>query len=143
MLAAGEVDALAEDEGLEAELADEAAAVPAGGERGDHDEVAVGTLAPGIAEGVGFAVEARVVLLDAAVVAAADEGSVVAEDGGTDGEATFGETDAGFFEGDGEHGGVIGCGGHGVIRIQGSCADGRSQKVPDSQEEEPRKRFLG
>jgi hypothetical protein len=53
-------------------------------------------------------------------VASADEGSVVAEDGGADGKAAFGETDVGFFEGDGEHGGVVGCGGHGVIRIQGS-----------------------
>ena len=78
VLAAGEVDAFADDDGLEAELADEAGAVPAGGEGGDHDEVAVGALAAGVAEGVGFAVEAGVGLLDAAVVAAADEGAASA-----------------------------------------------------------------
>ena len=92
--------AFADDDGLEAELADEAGAVPAGGERGDHDEVAVGALAAGAAEGVGFAVDGGVGLLDAAVVAAADEGAVGAEDGGADGDAAFGEAGAGFFEGD-------------------------------------------
>ena len=100
LFAAGEVLAFADDDGLEAELADEAGAVPAGGERGDHDEVAVGALAAGVAEGVGFAVDAGVGLLDAAVVAAAYEGAVGAEDGGADGEAAFGEAGAGFFEGD-------------------------------------------
>ena len=120
-LAAGEVDALAEDDGAEAELADEAAAIPAGGERGDHDEVAVGALAAGVAEGVGLTVEAGVGLLDAAVVAPADEGAVGAEDGCADGETAFGEAEAGFVEGDAEHGGVVGGGGcgHDVIRIQG------------------------
>ena len=125
MFAAGEVDAFADDDGLEAELADEAGAIPAGGEGGDHDEVAVGALAAGVAEGVGFAVDGGVGLLDAAVVAAADEGAVGAEDGGADGEAAFGEAGAGFFEGDAEHGGVVGGAGlrrrHGLLRIQGSC----------------------
>ncbi len=98
VLAAGEVDAFADDESAEVELADETGAVPAGGERGDHDEVAVGALAAGVAEGVGFAVDAGVVLLDASVVATGDEGTVGAEDGGADGEASFGEAEAGFFE---------------------------------------------
>jgi hypothetical protein len=43
--------------------------------------------------------------LDAAVVAAAEEGAVGVEDGGTDGETAFGEAEVGFFERDGEHGG--------------------------------------
>ena len=111
VLAAGEVDALAEDDGAEAELADEAGAVPAGGERGDHDEVAVGALAAGVAEGVGFAVEAGVGELDAAVVAAAYQGAIGMKDRGTDGKAPFGETGAGFFKSDAEHGGVVGGGG--------------------------------
>jgi hypothetical protein len=108
VLTAGEVLGFADDDGAEAELADEAGAVPAGGERGDHDEVAVGALAAGVAEGVGFAVDAGVGLLDAAVVTAAYEGSVGAEDSRADGETAFGEAGAGFFEGDAEHGGVVG-----------------------------------
>src|SRR5690349_18764952 len=40
--AAGEVDRFADDDGTDAELADEAAAIPARGERGRHDGVAVG-----------------------------------------------------------------------------------------------------
>jgi len=115
--------ALAHDQGAEAELADEAAAVPAGGEGGDHDEVAVGALAAGVAEGVGFAVDGGVVLLDAAVVATADEGAgwgaVGAEDGGSDGETAFGEAEAGFFEGYGQHSGIVGEG-HSLLRIQWS-----------------------
>jgi len=123
VFAAGEVLALADDDGLEAELADEAGAVPAGGEGGDHDEVAVGALAAGVAEGVGFAVDGGVGLLDAAVVAAAYEGAVGTEDGGADGETAFGEAGAGFLEGDAKHGGVVGGAGlrrrHGLLRIQG------------------------
>jgi hypothetical protein len=107
VLAAGEVLGFADDDGAEAELADEAGAVPAGGERGDYDEVAVGALAAGVAEGVGFAVDAGVGLLDAAVMAAAYKGAVGAEDGGADGEAAFGEAGAGFLEGYAEHGGVV------------------------------------
>ena len=121
MLAAGEVDAFPDDDSLETELADEAGAVPAGGERGDHDEVAVGALAAGVAKGIGFAVDAGVGLLDAAVVPAAYEGAVGTEDSCADGETAFGEAGAGFFEGDAEHGGVVGCRRrHGLLRIQGS-----------------------
>ena len=60
----------------------------------------------------------------AAVVAAADEASIRVKDSRTDGEAAFGEAGAGFFEGDAEHGGVVGGAGlrgkHGLLRIQGS-----------------------
>lgn len=105
--ASGEVARFADDEGAEAELADEAAAVPAGGERGDHDEVAVGALPSGAAEGVGFAVDGGVGLLDATVVAAADEVAGGVEDGGSDGDSAFGEAEVGFGERDFEHGGVI------------------------------------
>ncbi len=120
VFAAGEVLVFADDDSLETELADEAAAIPARGERGDHDEVAIGLLAACVAEGVGFAVDAGVGLLDAAVVASADERGcsilLGAEDSGADGEAAFGETGAGFFESDGEHGFVVRRG-HGLFRI--------------------------
>src|SRR5690606_11205701 len=64
-----EIHRIAHHHGTDAELAHQAAAVPAGRERGDHDGVAVGALAAGLAEGVGFAVHRRVVLLHAAVAA--------------------------------------------------------------------------
>ena len=55
--ATGEVTGFADDERAQAELANEAATVPARGKRADHDEVAIGSLASGAAEGVGFAVD--------------------------------------------------------------------------------------
>ena len=75
----GEVAGFANDDGAEAELADEATTVPARSKSADHDEVAVGSLASSTAEGVGFAVDRRVVLLDAAVVAGGDELALRAE----------------------------------------------------------------
>ena len=48
--------AFADDERAEAELADEAAAIPARRERGDHDEIAITALASGAAECVGLGV---------------------------------------------------------------------------------------
>ena len=96
--------AFADDDGPEAKLTDESRAVPAGGEGGDHDEVAIGALAAGVAEGVGFTVGGGVVVLDAAIVARAEESAIASEDGGPDGDASFGETEAGFRDGDGKHG---------------------------------------
>lgn len=100
----GEVLGFADEDGAEAELADEAGAVPAGGECGDEDEVAVGGLAAGSAEGVGFAVDGGVVLLDAAVSAGGEKVSFGGEDGGADGDAAFAEAEAGFGKGGGEEG---------------------------------------
>ena len=111
--AAGEGLGFADDEGAEAELADESAAVPAGGEGGDDDEVAVGALAAGAAEGVGFGVDGGVGLLDATIAAGTDEVAGGGEDGGADGDAAFGEAEAGFREGDLKHGGGGGEGRHG------------------------------
>src|SRR5215472_11689310 len=88
--ASGEVAGLADDDGAEAELADEATAVPTGGESGDHGEVAVGALASGAAEGVGFAMDRGVVLLDAAVMAGGNELALRAEDGCSYWVAAFG-----------------------------------------------------
>ena len=71
--AAGEIHRFADNQRADVELADQAAAVPAGGESGDHDFVAVGALAAGFAEGVGFAVDGGIAFLDAAIVAAAEQ----------------------------------------------------------------------
>ena len=65
--------AFAGHQGSETKLADQAAAVPARRERGDHDELAIAALAAGVAEGVGFCVGGGVVVLDAAIMAGADE----------------------------------------------------------------------
>lgn len=96
--------AFADDDGLESELADQAGAVPAGRERGDHNEVAVGALTSGVAEGVSLSVGGWVVVLDAAVVSRAQERAIGAEDRGSDGDASFGETLACFGDSDSEHG---------------------------------------
>ncbi len=97
----------ADDDASESELTDEAAAVPAGRECGDHGQFAVAALASGVAEGVGFSVEGWVVILYAAIVTGAEQRSVFVEDGGADGDAAFGESFAGFGHGDSEHGVVV------------------------------------
>src|SRR5580698_7974972 len=101
--AAAEADGFTDDDSSDLELADEAAAIPAGGEGGDHDFVAVGTLAASFAEGVGFAVDAGVGLLDAAVTAPGEEGAGGGEESSADGDATFVEAEAGFVNRDAEH----------------------------------------
>src|SRR5580698_701125 len=107
------IAALADDHGAEAKLAHQPAAIPAGRQGGNHNKVAITSLAARVAEGVGFAVHGGIALLYATVVSGADEfpgGGV--KDGGADGDATFGEAGAGFLQCDGEHGGVIKCVGH-------------------------------
>jgi len=96
--------ALANDDGSESKLANEAGAVPAGSERGDHDEVTIRALAAGVAEGVSLSMGGGVVVLDAAVVSQTEEDAVVAEDSSSDGDASFGDAEAGFSDGDREHG---------------------------------------
>jgi hypothetical protein len=122
--AAAEGDGLADDDGSDLELADEAAAIPAGGEGGDHDFVAVSALAAGFAEGVGFAVDTGVGLLDAAVAASGEQGAGVVEESCSDGDAAFVQTEAGFVDGDAEHGAAlvkVGLGGvGGLCRVDGA-----------------------
>src|SRR5260370_30774496 len=77
--AAVEIDGLADDYSGDAELADEAAAIPARRQRGDHNLVAIGALTAGTAEGVGFSVDGGIVLLDTAVVAPPSAGSLSVE----------------------------------------------------------------
>src|SRR5450432_169050 len=98
------VDGVADDDLLEAELVDHAAAIPAGSEGGDEDGVAPGGAAAGGAEGVGFAVERAVAFLHEAVMAGTEERAVRMKDGAPHGNAAFGQSDASLFQRDCEHG---------------------------------------
>ena len=102
--AAAEADGLADDDRSDLELTDEAAAIPAGGESSDHYFVAIGALAAGFAEGVGLAVDAGVGLLDPAVAASGKQVAGSVEERGADGDAAFLQAEAGFVDGDAEHG---------------------------------------
>src|SRR5580692_8877722 len=111
-----EVAAFTDDQSAETELSNQTAAIPAGRESRDHNEVAITALTPGIAEGVGFAVDRGIALLHATVVAGTDKltgGGV--EDCGADGDTAFGEARARFLQRNGEHGRVIECAGHGHL----------------------------
>ena len=105
--AAPEIARFTDNDAGKSELANEAAAIPAGSERGDHGEFAIRALPAGVAEGVGFSVEGGIAILDAAIVAGAEERAVFIENGRADRDAAFGEAFAGFGEGDREHGAVI------------------------------------
>lgn len=103
LLAALEIDALADDERADVELAHEAAAVPARRQRGHHDRVAVAPLPTGLAEGVGLGVHRRVVLLHAAVVTAAEKRALPVEHGRTDRDTAFYQARARLGYGDVQH----------------------------------------
>src|SRR5512144_498856 len=81
---APEVHRLARDDRPDPELPHEAAAVPAGGQRRDHDLVAVALLASRPAERVGLAVRRRIILLHPAIAAAAEQSAPLVEERGTD-----------------------------------------------------------
>ena len=89
--AATEVLGFTNDDGSKPELADESTAIPAGRKRGDHDEVAVGSLAPSMAEGIGLAVDGWIVLLNTAIVSDADELAAGVENGGADRDSALRE----------------------------------------------------
>jgi hypothetical protein len=69
----GEGAALADDQSTEAKLPHKAAAIPARGERGDHDQVTIAALAACAAKGIGFSMDAGIALLHPSVVAPADK----------------------------------------------------------------------
>ncbi len=98
-----EVDRFSDDYGRNGELADQTAAIPTRRQRGDHDLVAIGALAPRAAEGVGLTVDARVVLLNPPIMTSAQEISPGIKKGGADGDAAFGEALARFVYGDTKH----------------------------------------
>src|SRR5260370_6723593 len=85
--AAAEVNRFADDHRADAELPHQAAAIPAWRQRGDHDFVAIAALAAGAAESVGFAVERKIIFLDAPIVAAPYAFSLGVEKGRAAGNA--------------------------------------------------------
>jgi hypothetical protein len=101
-----EVQRFADHHGPDLELPDQATAVPAGRQGGDHDAVPVVTPPSGVAEGGRLGVAGRIVVLDPPVVSPAEQGPVAMEEGGTDGDAPFGQTAAGFVQGDGQEAAV-------------------------------------
>src|SRR5579859_5108199 len=113
---------LAHDDCHDAELPDEAAAVPARRERRDHDRVLVAPLATGTAERIGLAMDGRVVILDPPIVPPAEQRAVAVEEGGADGDAPFGKSRPGFLNGNLEH----------CLVIPGSCRIIRHHRVPYS-----------
>src|ERR1700730_2553667 len=94
---------LAHDYFHDPELTDEAAAIPAGRERRDHDRILVASLTTGPAKRIRLAVYGGVVILDPPIVSSAEQRSVVVEECGTDGDAPFGKTCLGLLEGNVEH----------------------------------------
>jgi len=97
--AAAKIDGLADDNGADAELPNEAAAIPAGSKGGHHDFVSVGALAACFAESICFAVHRWIAFLNSAIVTASQEFSFAIKEGGTDGDSAFGKAEAGFFDG--------------------------------------------
>ncbi len=115
----GEVDRLAGDDRPDAELASQTAAVPARREGRDQDCVAVVSSAPRVAERVGLGVERRILVLNPTVVSSSQERPLRVEQGGSDRNAAFGETEAGFFQSDGKERRVI----HGAFDVLRSAFD--------------------
>src|SRR4051794_17688083 len=101
--AAGERDRLAHHHLGDAELADEAAAVPARGKRRHHHRVAIGAPAARAPERVGLSVKRWILLLDAPVVSAAQQRAVGGEERRPDRDAALGKARPGFLQRDLEH----------------------------------------
>src|SRR5437016_5310538 len=68
--AAAKIHGFADDYRADAKLANQAAAIPAGSERGHHDFVAVAPLPACFAKSIRFTVRGGIAFLDSAVVAA-------------------------------------------------------------------------
>ena len=106
--AAAKVHRLSNDNGQDSKLANQAAAIPAGCQRRDHDFVAIASLASGAAECIGFAVNGRIILLNTAVMAATKQLTIAGKERGAYRYATLREALAGFRDGDLQHGVIIG-----------------------------------
>src|SRR5712692_7408126 len=77
--AAAEIYGLADHNGANPKLADQAAAIPAGSQRGHHDLVAVTPLPARFAKRIRLAMRRRIALLHSAVVAASQQFPVAFE----------------------------------------------------------------
>ena len=77
--AAAKIHRFANDHCADAELADQAAAIPAGSESGHHDLVAVTSLPARFAKSIGLAMCGGIAFLHSAIVAAAQEFSIAFE----------------------------------------------------------------
>src|SRR6266478_2321712 len=77
--AAAEIYGLADDYGADAELADEAAAIPARSQRRDHNLVAVTSLPARLSKRIRFTVRGRIAFLHSAVVAFSQQFSMAFE----------------------------------------------------------------
>ncbi len=81
--------ALADHQSAKAKLPDKTAAVPARGERGDHDQVTIAALAACAAKGIGFSMDAGIALLHPSVVTPADKVSGARKDRRSDWNASL------------------------------------------------------
>jgi hypothetical protein len=101
------ITTFADHYGAKSKLSYQATAIPAGRDRGDHDQVAVTLLATGIAKCVSFSVYRRIAMLYATIVAGPDQVASGIEDGGANGNSAFFQAGARLFEGDGEHSVIV------------------------------------
>jgi hypothetical protein len=90
----------ADDDRADAELADEAAAVPAWGERRRHYRVSIAALAARFAKSIRLPVDRRIILLHAAIVAAAKQIAFAVEQRRSDRDTALGRSKTSFFDGD-------------------------------------------
>ena len=73
-------------------------------------------MSPGLAKGIGLAVDRRIVFLDTAIVPPPKQLAAVIEQRRADGDAAFGKPLPSFFDGDTQHAGVWIGGGRRVVR---------------------------
>src|SRR5437868_1973233 len=97
------VAALADYNRAKTKLPNQTAAIPAGREGSDHDEVTIAALTAGIAKGVRLTVHGGITLLHAPVVACSDNLSARVTDRRADGNTAFGQSLAGFRQRHCEH----------------------------------------
>jgi biotin carboxylase len=105
--AAVKIYGLADNYCPDAELADQATAIPAGRERGNHDFVAVSALAARLSKGVRLSMYGRIAFLHSAVVAAPEQFSITFEQRSADGNSSFSKAEARFFQSHFQHGEVL------------------------------------
>jgi adenine/guanine phosphoribosyltransferase-like PRPP-binding protein len=102
-VAAAEGFCLANDDGADVELSDEPRAVPTRRQGRDHHAVRVVPSPAGFAEGIGFGVDGRIVLLDSAVMPCAEQRSISVEEGSADWNAALALAEFCLGVGDGQH----------------------------------------